>query len=130
VGNKGDSKDMRVAIVGPRDLQVTDADIHLAIEKSGFDVTYILTGDAKGVDSCAWRYANKHFPGAAKKFHAQWNSRGKSAGPYRNWFMVNRGGAANGMIAFVRKDLPCTSGTASSIAEATIKGIPIHIVKV
>ena len=119
---------MHVAFTGPRDLHIEHSDIQYAILNSGFKLGKILVGDARGIDYCVRRYANAFHPYAFEIFNAFWHQDGKVAGPNRNKRMIAR---ADALIAFVRNnDKPCTSGTASAIAEAVIKGIPVHIVKV
>lgn len=118
---------MNVAIVGPRDLWINDNEMRYAIEASGFDLTSIVTGDAKGVDTCAIRYAqNNDIPYVSHP--AKWAEQGKSAGPIRNWRKIIR--EADATIAFVRKYTWVSSGTASAIAETVVKNIPYYIVKV
>jgi predicted Rossmann fold nucleotide-binding protein DprA/Smf involved in DNA uptake len=48
---------VKVAIVGPREIE--DYNILLeAVNKSGFKITEVVSGGAKGVDSLAEDYAN------------------------------------------------------------------------
>lgn len=62
---------MIVAIVGDR--EVTDYTIiDKAVKQSGFEVTEVVSGGAKGVDSLAVRWAEDHgLPW--KEFKADWN---------------------------------------------------------
>jgi hypothetical protein len=63
---------MKVAIVGDRN--VSDYSIvKKAVEQSGFDVTEVVSGGAKGVDSLAERWARDHnIP--CKVFKADWDN--------------------------------------------------------
>ncbi len=117
---------MRVAIVGPRDYRASFAEIAYVINASGFDPTFILTGDANGVDSAVRAFARKYYPDDWDYYIAFWDRHRKQAGPLRNRYMINEGDA-DALIAFVRKGKPVSSGTASTIAEAVVKSIPIHI---
>ena len=103
---------MKTIIAGPRwicDFQL----IKIAIHESNFDITEVVTGDAKGVDwlGAYWGYLNnlpvKHFP-------AKWEFYGTAAGPIRNklmadyadaliavWDEISRG--TNNMINTARK---------------------------
>ena len=62
--------------------------IEAAVNASGFPVTEVVCGMAKGADSLgmAWAVANK-VPVA--KFPADWTSYGRAAGPIRNREMLN-----------------------------------------
>jgi len=63
---------MKVAIVGDRNV----FDHHLidkAIKQSGFDITEVVSGGAKGVDSLAERWASDHGV-PCKVFKADWNN--------------------------------------------------------
>jgi len=63
---------MKVAIVGDR--EVTDYSIvQKAVEQSGFDITEVVSGGAKGVDSLAERWARDHNV-PCKVFEADWNN--------------------------------------------------------
>jgi hypothetical protein len=106
---------------------VTDNDIRYAIEHSGFDATQINTGDAKGVDASVRRFIERWHKSGCEIFTANWGTYGKKAGPLRNERMMRNSDA---LIAFVRVGQVVTPGTASSIAEAVVKGIPIFITKV
>jgi hypothetical protein len=63
---------MKVAIVGDR--QVTDYNIIVkAIQQSGFDITEVVSGGARGVDSLAVRWAQDNgLPYV--EFKADWNN--------------------------------------------------------
>jgi len=73
---------MRCIIAGSR--TITDyATVIEAIIKSGFGITEIVSGTARGVDSLGEQYAlENNIP--IKKFPANWDKYGKSAGYRRN----------------------------------------------
>ena len=81
-------------------------------------IARIVSGDAKGADALAERFAREH----KIMFHkhvADWNKYGKAAGPLRNQLIV---GQCTHLIAFVGTK---SIGTKSTIKFAKTKGIPI-----
>jgi len=78
---------MIVVIAGGRDIEVTDEQIKQAIEKSGFEVTEIVGGGARGADSCGERYAKANGI-KFTEFKADWNKFKGLAGPKRNLQMA------------------------------------------
>ena len=77
---------LRTIIAGSR--TITDmAVVEYAVQKSGFEITEVVSGGAKGVDTLAQQFAEYHnIP--VKVFMADWNAHGKSAGPIRNQQMA------------------------------------------
>lgn len=73
---------MKVIIAGSRDIIDFDL-VEQAVRESGFEITEIVSGGAKGVDSLGEDYANLHdIPTTV--FPAQWKKHGPAAGPIRN----------------------------------------------
>jgi predicted Rossmann fold nucleotide-binding protein DprA/Smf involved in DNA uptake len=72
----------KVIIAGSRTITDYDA-VAYAIEQSKFDVTEVVSGAARGVDSMGERWAREHKI-SIRRFPAAWNVHGKSAGPIRN----------------------------------------------
>lgn len=73
---------MRVIIAGSRTIRDYKA-ICSAIWLSGFVITEVVSGTASGVDSLGERWATeKGIP--IKRFSAEWEKYGRSAGPRRN----------------------------------------------
>lgn len=73
---------MKVIIAGSRDIEDPDF-VYQAVEKSGYNVTEVVSGKARGVDFLGELWANvNHVP--IKGFPADWDTYGKSAGPIRN----------------------------------------------
>ena len=76
---------MKVVIAGCRHFR-HPADLELieeAVRKSGFAVTEVVSGMAKGIDTLALRYAERHgLP--VKEMWANWNAHGHWAGGIRN----------------------------------------------
>lgn len=123
----------KVVVAGPRDWKDYNAVVK-AIEESGFEITEIVHGAAKGVDSMAGRWAEKNnIP--IKEFPAEWNNmalpgavaknyaKGKgvynaTAGFYRNGLMAEYGDA---LIAI---DVG-TGGTSDMIKRMQGEGKPV-----
>lgn len=78
---------MKTIIAGSRD--VIDYEIvKKAIENSGFKITQIVSGGARGVDRLGERYAKENnIP--VKQFLPDWDKFGKRAGFMRNTEMAN-----------------------------------------
>jgi hypothetical protein len=79
-------KKLKVIIAGNRDINDYNYVI-LAIKKSGFDISEVVSGCAPGVDSLGERWARENnIP--VKRFPAEWEKYGKVAGPLRNQKMA------------------------------------------
>ena len=77
---------MRVIIAGGR--TITDsAYVKKAVSESGFNLTEIISGGAKGVDTLGEKYAKKAGIDLVT-FHANWTGLGNKAGPIRNMKMA------------------------------------------
>lgn len=119
---------MDLAIVGPRDLDVSVELIHEAVTSLGISPRMIITGDATGIDTCAVKYA--HYIGVDPiRYVADWEyweSQGnrKIAGPKRNARIV-----AHADIILVIRDRK-TSGTNNTIKQAREKGVKVYICEV
>ena len=82
---------MRVIIAGSRHC-CDDEIVELAVRDSNFDVTEVISGGCRGIDSCAIRFAsNNDIP--LMKFNALWHKYGRKAGPFRNEEMAEYGEA-------------------------------------
>jgi hypothetical protein len=89
---------MKVIIFGSRHMPFSLYPlVGQAIEKSGFDVTEVVCGMARGADTwgAKWAYDNK-IP--IRKFPANWEEHGKRAGPIRNKEMGDYADAGIGFI--------------------------------
>jgi len=77
---------MRTIIAGSRGITSYDA-VCIAIEASGIEITEVVSGTAKGVDTLGERYAiENNIP--IKRFPAKWKEFGKRAGLLRNTEMA------------------------------------------
>lgn len=77
---------MKVVIAGSR--SITDYSVvKYAIELSGFDITTVVSGTAKGVDKLGEKFAEDNNLNIIR-FPANWSKFGRAAGFYRNWDMA------------------------------------------
>lgn len=117
----GDS--VKVIIAGPRDF--FDAhELELAIadaRKEGIEITEVVCGKAKGVDTLGEEWAKRNGVPVAE-FPANWNKLGKAAGSIRNAQMANYGEA---LIAL--SYVSPSRGTFDMIQQAKKQGLKTHI---
>lgn len=78
---------MKLLIAGSRDLHVSVDFIGETLDRLNLFPAEIVSGGAKGIDSCAQRYAQDRRMMFAL-FEADWNKNGKMAGPIRNLSMA------------------------------------------
>ena len=82
---------MKVIIAGGRDFKDYDL-LCEAIEISGFEITEVVSGGARGADYMGEWYARAHgIP--VIRFPADWDKFGKAAGAIRNAQMTNHADA-------------------------------------
>ena len=115
---------MKVIIAGSRD--VTDYDVLLmAIAKSGFNITEVVSGTANGADKLGERYAkNNGIP--VDRYLADWKKHGKRAGYLRNEEMADCSGA-DGLIALWKDK---SRGTGHMIDLAMDRGLQVCVEKI
>ena len=89
---------MKVIIFGSRHMPFALYPlIDQAVQKSGFNVTEVVCGMARGADTFGAKWAYHHgIP--ITKFPAQWDEYGKRAGPVRNKLMGDYCDAGIGFI--------------------------------
>lgn len=110
---------MRVIIAGSRDIKDYQ-ELLDAIVDSGFEITTVISGGARGVDRMGEVFAkNNSIP--LEIYPADWNTYGKSAGHRRNADMAN---VADALIALWDGT---SRGTKSMIEIANKKGLHVHI---
>lgn len=110
---------MRVIIAGSRSI-TSYATVCEAIKASGFDITKVVSGCARGVDQNGEEWAFNHkIP--VKLFHAFWNEEGKQAGPRRNQRMAEY---AEALIAIWDGLSP---GTRDMIERANKHGLKVFV---
>jgi hypothetical protein len=111
---------MRTIIAGSRDI--TDLRLlETVIEDSGFDITEVVCGGARGVDALGRTWAGNGNRAPVKMFPAKWDEFGKSAGYRRNVEMADYGEA---LIAIWDG---ASRGTKHMIDIATSKGLKIYV---
>lgn len=110
---------MRTIIAGSR--HITDASqVWEAVIKSGFQITTVISGNAKGVDRIGANLAKIHnIP--VEYFDADWKTHGKAAGPIRNAKMADN---AEALIAVWDGE---SRGTRHMIKDAEKKGLKVFV---
>lgn len=108
---------MRVAVVGSRNLTVKDLGVYLPE-----DVTEIVSGGAKGIDSCAREYALAHGI-KLTEFLPEYSRYGRSAPIKRNITIIEN---ADLVLAFWDGS---SRGTKFVIDECKKRGIPVKILR-
>lgn len=110
---------MKVIIAGGRDF-TNYALVEDAIKCSAFEITQVVSGKAKGVDTLGevWALAN-NVP--VEAFPADWSQHGRAAGPIRNREMAEY---ADALIAIWDGE---SKGTANMIQQARNKKLNVFI---
>lgn len=110
---------MKVIIAGSRNVTSYET-VRQAIEQSGFHVTRVISGAARGVDQLGERWAKEHaLP--LLRMPAEWNTYGRSAGYRRNQEMA---GVADALIAIWDGQSP---GTRHMIDTARRRGLRVFV---
>jgi hypothetical protein len=110
---------LKTIIAGSRDI--TDIEyVEQAIEESGFTITEVFSGTARGVDLLgeSWALANQ-IP--IKRYRPDWNKYGKQAGIFRNLAMITY---ADALIAIWDGE---SRGTKHCIEAAKDKGLKVYV---
>lgn len=110
---------MKVIIAGSRDI-VSYPIVTSAVHQSGFEITEVVSGGARGADRLGEAYA-KNNDIALKVMPADWNKFGKSAGYRRNEEMARY---ADALIALWDGE---SRGTMHMIEIAKRLNMPIFI---
>jgi len=116
---------MRVVIAGSRDI--TDYElVKQAIAESGFNITEVVCGCARGVDKLGERWAKENnIP--IKYMMPDWDKYGKRAGYLRNADMVKYAAEDEGGVIAVWNGSP---GTKHTIDLGGQHNLPVFIKKV
>ena len=110
---------MKTIIAGSRTIS-DYAVVADAVKASGFEVTEVVSGAAQGVDKLGEIYAQKNNV-SLKRFPAEWDKYGKSAGYRRNEQMAEY---AESLIAIWDGK---SKGTKHMIDIATRKNLKVYI---
>jgi len=111
---------MRVIIAGSRSI----TDYHIveeAVKESGIEVSVVISGVARGVDSLGEEYALRHGV-LLERYPADWDRYGRSAGYIRNTEMASK---ADALIAIMIKE--GSKGTEHMIQEANRCGLMVYV---
>ena len=112
---------MKTIIAGSRNI----ADYRIVertVKESGFTITEVVSGCSRGVDRLGEEWAGRHsIP--VKKFPAEWDRYGKSAGPRRNEQMV---AYAEALITIWDGQ---SRGTGHVIGCATQHGLKVYVLR-
>lgn len=112
---------MKVIIAGSRDIKYSLEELEALIHQSGYDITEVISGGARGIDRLGEEWAQKREI-ANTKYLPDWENEGKKAGVLRNKEMVKD---ADALIAVWDGK---SRGTQSTIKFAEEKKIPMTIV--
>lgn len=114
---------MKVLICGTRDYNSNNTDpIIKAVKESGWGITEVVSGGQRGIDRAAILWAI-YAEVPCHVYPAPWRTKGISAGPLRNAFMLE----AESPDAVIAIPGPKSAGTYDMINKARAKGIPVHI---
>ena len=116
---------MKVIVAGSRgieDIRLVEA----AIRQSGFEVTQVVSGTARGVDQLGERWAvARGIPIA--RFPADWARHGRRAGIVRNLQMIDYGAQAPEGGALVAVWDGVSRGTRHTIEAARERGVGVYV---
>lgn len=113
---------MRTIIAGSRNITSMSI-IEKAIDDSGFSISTVISGNARGVDTLGEMWAQEHdIP--VQLFPAQWQTLGRSAGYRRNEEMARNADALIACWDGVSK------GTKHMIDIAHRYNLKVHVYKV
>lgn len=112
---------MRVIIAGSREIDNYTL-LEEAIQAASYNITLIVSGGARGVDQLGELWAKQNGV-PIKRYPAEWNLYGKSAGPRRNTLMAQN---ADALIALWNGK---SRGTAHMIQEAQRRGLKVFVRK-
>ncbi len=114
---------MKVIIAGSRDIKDYQL-LKIAIAKSEFDITEVVSGGAAGVDFLGEQWAKEHGV-LLTRFPADWSAYGKAAGPIRNEQMAAYVGKEGGLLALWDGK---SRGTSNMIDQAEKYGLKFFVV--
>lgn len=110
---------MRVIVAGSREITSPEV-VSYAVERSGFQVSQLVSGGARGVDRLGEQWArNASVP--VQRFIPDWDGGGRSAGHARNREMAKH---ADALVAIWDGASP---GTRGMIEIARQRGMPVYV---
>lgn len=111
---------MKTIIAGSRDAQLSMSDLFSIIEKAGFPITEVVSGNSGNIDKLGEQWA-KGVKLPITQFNAAWQAYGSSAGPRRNRQMADY---AEALIAIWDGK---SRGTLNMIKEATKRKLTVYV---
>lgn len=117
---------MKVIIAGSRYFEADKIyeTVVEAVMLSGFEITEVVSGAARGVDEAGELYAEANQL-KCTKFEADWEQYKRAAGPIRNNLMAEY---ADALIAI--PDNRAYSGTKNMIERMRVLGKPVYILEI
>jgi hypothetical protein len=112
---------MKIIIAGPRDRSVSIAELTQIVYESGFAISILICGMARGIDTSAHIWA-RTLGIPIEEYPAEWDAFGKSAGYRRNTEMAK---VAEGLIALRKPG--GSRGTQHMIDIALVKGLKVFV---
>jgi hypothetical protein len=112
---------MRVINAGTRSIEDYGR-VAGAVDASGYDVSEVVSGTARGVDELGERWPRAHDV-PVTRMPADWDTHGKAAGPKRNARMAR---AADALVAVWDGE---SSGTRDMLRQAYRRGLPIYLAR-
>lgn len=113
---------MKTIIAGSRGIEDIE-EVRQAIRDSGIQITKVVSGRARGVDTLGEQWAQENGV-PIRKFPADWNRYGKAAGGIRNSEMAQY---ADALVAIWDGK---SSGTRDMIAKARLLRLEYHVRRV
>ncbi|MCC2832102.1 DUF2493 domain-containing protein [[Clostridium] innocuum] len=120
------NKEVRIIVAGGRDFNDYDLLSSVLTEYMASCEAVIVSGTAKGADRLGERFASDS-GFEIRRFPADWDKHGKSAGIIRNREMADYAGEAIGVL-FAFWDGK-SRGTKHMISTAKKRGLEVHIIK-
>jgi len=117
---------MIVIVAGGRNIINPYENVCIAVKESGFIITELLSGEARGIDTAGEEYAqNYHID--LRRFKPDWERYGRVAGFMRNTKMAEYAFPDGGLVAIWDG---ISKGTKHMINEAKKKNLKIFIWRV
>lgn len=111
---------MKTIIAGSREIAKPLVHVEEAVRRSGFKVTQVVSGTARGVDAAGEEWAHRNSIPIVRHA-ANWRAHGKSAGYKRNEQMADY---AEALVAVWDG---ASRGTKHMIDIATRKGLQVYV---
>lgn len=121
-----ENEEVRIIVAGGRDFDNYGLLSSVLTEYIGSKEVVIISGTARGADRLGERFAADNGI-EVRRFPANWNEYGKSAGIIRNCEMANYAGQATGVL-FAFWDGK-SRGTKHMITFAKKRGLEVHVVE-